>query len=234
MSFSFTTFINSDHSILIEFDGTVSEDLTRFILGVTEIINDLSAQNQMEGFFEQVPAYNSLLVIFDPLRFNPEQAQQTLSTAIKRAKPASSKQGSLIEIPVCYDSRAAEDLEYVADYCKMAVDELIQTHSQQEYTVYMLGFLPGFLYLGDLDPRLHCPRRDNPRTRIEAGSVGIGGSQTGVYPIASPGGWQIIGRTPLAMLNVDQSPPAIANPLDKVRFVPISFDEFEELNKAEA
>ncbi|MHC9509764.1 5-oxoprolinase subunit PxpB [Kangiella sp. M94] len=234
MSFGFTTFINSDHSILIEFEGTVSEDLTRFILGVAETITELATKKQIEGFIEQVPAYNSLLVIFNPLHFNPEQAQQTLNSAIKKAKPVSSQQDSLIEIPVCYDPRVADDLEYVADYCKMTVDELIRSHSQQEYTVYMLGFLPGFLYLGDLDKRLHCPRRDNPRTRIEAGSVGIGGSQTGVYPIASPGGWQIIGRTPITMLNVDQSPPAIANPLDKVRFVPISFDEFEKLNKEEA
>lgn len=234
MSFGFKTFINSDHSILIEFDGTISEDLTRFILGVAETITELATKKQIEGFIEQVPAYNSILVIFNPLHFNPEQAQQTLNSTIKKAKSVSSQQGSLIEIPVCYDPRVADDLEYVADYCKMTVDELIQAHSQQEYTVYMLGFLPGFLYLGDLDKRLHCPRRDNPRTRIEAGSVGIGGSQTGVYPIASPGGWQIIGRTPITMLNVDQSPPAIASPLDKVRFVPISFDEFQNPNKEEA
>jgi KipI family sensor histidine kinase inhibitor len=95
----------------------------------------------------------------------------------------------------------------------------------------MLGFLPGFLYLGELDTRLHCPRRGTPRKRLEPGSVGIGGSQTGVYPIASPGGWQIIGRTPISMLQLDRSPPAIAQPLDRVRFVPISFTEFQDWDR---
>lgn len=228
--FDFQIFIHSDHSILIEFDGSISEDLLRYILGVAETIQ----HNPPAGFIELVPAYNSLLIIFDPLNFTPDTALSHIKSSIKKARAVSTKQSNTIEIPVCYDSRVAEDLDYVADYCGMTVQELIDAHSQQEYIVYMLGFLPGFLYLGDLDKRLHCPRRDNPRTRIEAGSVGIGGSQTGVYPIASPGGWQIIGRTPIAMLDVEQSPPAIAKPLDKIRFVPISFDEFEKLDKEEA
>lgn len=228
MPFNYQLFINSDHSILIEFNGDISEDLLRYILGVAETIQ----HNPPAGYVELVPAYNSLLIIFDPLGFTPDTALSHIKNSMSNAQAVSSKQSNTIEIPVCYDPRIAEDLDYVADYCGMAVQDLIDAHSQQEYTVYMLGFLPGFLYLGGLDERLHCPRRDNPRTNIEAGSVGIGGSQTGVYPIASPGGWQIIGRTPIAMLDVTKSPPSVANPLDKVRFVPISYEEFEQLNEA--
>jgi len=230
MPFNYQLFINSDHSILIEFEGDTSEDLLRYILGVAESIQ----QSSTTGFIELVPAYNSLLVIFEPLEFQPEQALSQVKTAIDQAKPVDVSSSRTIEIPVCYDARVAEDLDYVADYCAMSVEELIEAHSSQDYTVYMLGFLPGFLYLGGLEERLHCPRRDNPRTKIEAGSVGIGGSQTGVYPIASPGGGQIIGCTPMIMLNVTKSPPAIANPLDKVRFMPISYEEFEKLREASA
>ena len=230
MPFNYQLFINSDHSILIEFDGDISEDLLRYILGVAESI----AQNSPTGFIELVPAYNSLLIIFEPLEFQPEQASSQMHKTIEKAKPVDASNSRTIEIPVCYDERVANDINYVADYCGMTVKELIEAHSSQDYTVYMLGFLPGFLYLGGLDERLHCPRRDNPRTRIEAGSVGIGGSQTGVYPIASPGGWQIIGRTPMAMLDVEKSPPSVANPLDKVCFVPISYEEFQKLSEASA
>lgn len=228
MPFNYQLFINSDHSILIEFNGDISEDLLRYILGVGESIE----QSPPTGFIELVPAYNSLLIIFEPLEFQPEQASSQIQEAIKQANPVDASNSRTIEIPVCYDERVAEDINYVAKNCSMTVEELIKTHSSQDYTVYMLGFLPGFLYLGGLDERLHCPRRDNPRTRIEAGSVGIGGSQTGVYPVASPGGWQIIGRTPMAMLDVEKSPPSVANPLDKVRFVPISYEEFEQRSEA--
>ena len=230
MPFNYQLFINSDHSILIEFDGDISEDLLRYILGVAESI----AQNSPTGFIELVPAYNTLLIIFEPLEFQPEHALSQMHKTIEKAKPVVASNSRTIEIPVCYDERVANDINYVADYCGMTVKELIEAHSSQDYTVYMLGFLPGFLYLGGLDERLHCPRRDNPRTRIEAGSVGIGGSQTGVYPIASPGGWQIIGRTPMAMLDVEKSPPSVANPLDKVCFVPISYEEFQKLSEASA
>lgn len=224
MPFNYQLFINSDHSILIEFNGDISEDLLRYILGVAESIE----QSPPTGFIELVPAYNSLLIIFEPLEFQPEHASSQIHKAIEKAKPADASNSRTIEIPVCYDERVANDIEHVAAYCGMSVEELIESHSSQDYTVYMLGFLPGFLYLGGLDERLHCPRRDNPRTRIEAGSVGIGGSQTGIYPVASPGGWQIIGRTPMAMLDVEKSPPSVANPLDKVRFVPISYEEFKQ------
>lgn len=228
MPFNYQLFINSDHSILIEFNGDISEDLLRYILGVAESIE----QSLPTGFIELVPAYNSLLIIFEPLEFQPEQASSQIHKTIEKAKPVDASNSRTIEIPVCYDKRVAKDIDYVADYCGMSVEELIESHSSQDYTVYMLGFLPGFLYLGGLDEQLHCPRRDNPRTRIEAGSVGIGGSQTGVYPIASPGGWQIIGRTPMAMLDVTKSPPSVANPLDKVRFIPISYEEFEQRSEA--
>lgn len=230
MPFNKKLFVNSDHSIFIEFDGDISENLLRYILGVAESIE----QSPPIGFIELVPAYNSLLIIFEPLEFQPEQALSQIETAIKQAKMVDASSGNTIEIPVCYDGRVADDINYVADYCGMTVKELIEAHSSQDYTVYMLGFLPGFLYLGGLDERLHCPRRDNPRTRIEAGSVGIGGNQTGIYPIASPGGWQIIGRTPITMLDIQKSPPAVANALDKVRFVPISYEEFEQLSEVSA
>ncbi|AOE50587.1 5-oxoprolinase subunit PxpB [Kangiella sediminilitoris] len=215
--------INSDNSIIIEFNAEISIELTRLILGTKESIEAA----KLDGFVEVVPAYDSLLIIFKAEQFKPEACLQQIESIVTSATPVKEGQHQHHRIPVCYDKSFAPDLEYVADYCGLTTDELIRLHCSSEYPVFMLGFLPGFLYLGELDERLHCPRRSEPRPRIEAGSVAIGGTQTGVYPINSPGGWHIIGKTPIKMFDVAKEPPAIASPLDTISFEPISLEEFE-------
>lgn len=126
-----------------------------------------------------------------------------------------------ISIPVQYGGAVGADLAWVAEHAKLSVDEVIQLHSQARYTVFFMGFLPGFAYLDGLDARLHTPRKTTPSTNILAGSVGIGGSQTGIYPLTSPGGWQIIGRTPLVLFDAERNPSSLLQAGDEVQFVPI-------------
>ena len=220
--FNYSVNINSDNSLIIEFKGNISLELTRFILGCKQSIE----KAQLTGLIETVPAYNSLLVIFKPLEWEPTQTISTIEKLLSSAKAVETSDSEKHVIPVCYDSSLAPDLEFVANKTNLSVEEVIQIHTSVEYPVYMLGFLPGFLYLGGLNPKLHCVRRDNPRAKVEAGSVAIGGEQTGIYPIDSPGGWNIIGKTPMRIFDTTKKKPAIAKPLDTIQFTSISLDEF--------
>ena len=177
------------------------------------------------GLEETVPAYASLLV-GDVLG----TVQETSIVTHKVMVPQGSE-GKIVEIPVCYGGAYGEDLPFVARHAGMTEREVVALHSGQPYRIYMLGFLPGFPYLGGLDERLHTPRLSTPRTRIPAGSVGIGGKQTGVYPMESPGGWQLIGRTPLTLFAPGEPLPYAAG--DRIRFVPIDEGEFERIQKRE-
>ena len=134
--------------------------------------------------------------------------------------------GAGMEIPVCYGGAFGPDLDELARFAGLTAEEVIALHSQPRYDVHAVGFTPGFPYLGGLSPKLHMPRRATPRVEVPAGSVGIGGAQTGIYPLRSPGGWQIIGRTPLNLFNVRVVPPARLQVGDRVRFKPISLEEF--------
>ena len=134
---------------------------------------------------------------------------------------------NLWKVPVCYDVELGIDLEEISHTLKLSIQEIIDLHSQAIYTVYFIGFLPGFLYLGGLDNRLEIKRKSNPRLHVDKGSVAIGGSQTGVYPQDSAGGWNIIGKTPLSFFNLDHNNPCFAKPGDKIQFVPISLEEFK-------
>ena len=171
-----------------------------------------------------VPAIASCAVYVDPDRVAPADVEQTLRTLTSDpgVPDASSR---FHEIPVCYDSEVASDIEAVAAWAQCSVDEVAARHAAVEYRVFMVGFLPGFAYLGMVDPTIGMPRRDLPRVRVPAGSVGVAGQQTGIYPVVSPGGWQIIGRTPMRMFDVE-TPDAGLRAGDRVRFVPIGLPEF--------
>jgi inhibitor of KinA len=153
-----------------------------------------------------------------------------LSTVVNDAmSPASTR---IIDIPVCYEAPFAPDLPAFALGAGLSIEEVIQVHSAGTYFVHMLGFSPGFMYLGGLPPKLHCPRKATPATRVPAGSVAIGGEQTGIYPQSTPGGWHIIGRTPLMLFNATRQPPNLVNALDSVRFMPITAEQFEQLSRS--
>lgn len=196
------------------------------VLGLARAIETQKAR----GVVEVVPAYSTVTVYYDPLEFSEpgDHAYQHVCRVIEAAAGATtSVQGRLVEIPVCYGGDLGPDLARVAEHTGLGPETVVERHAGARYLVHAIGFAPGFPYLGGLPPELATPRRESPRIRVQAGSVGIAGLQTGVYPIASPGGWQIIGRTPLSLFGADRQPPSLLAPGDTVQFRAISREEFE-------
>jgi inhibitor of KinA len=195
------------------------------------------------GVIELAPAYTSVAVFFDPVAvlksggaahgiFDELAAkiQSAITPASGRRRRLTAKRARrLIEIPVCYDAEFGVDLDRVAEHTKLPEHEVIHLHGTGEYRVACIGFVPGFTFLAGLPKNLATPRRDVPRKEIPPGSVGIGGAQTGIYPLRSPGGWNLIGRTPLKLFDASKTPPTLLSPGDRVRFRAISRDEFESL-----
>ncbi len=221
-----------DAALTIQFNGGISEKINDEVLARFEQLK----KNPFPGFIEALPAYASLTVFYDPVA--PMNNHIPVTTVYERIKdhitrilqtpagiPATEKR--LIRVPVCYAPVFAPDLETFAKFKNLAAEELIRLHYSGSYRVYMLGFLPGFPYMASVNEKIAAPRKKQP-VLVEAGSVGIAGTQTGIYPFASPGGWQIIGRTPLRLFRTDQTDPALFRPGDHVTFYPISEKEFFE------
>lgn len=191
-------------------------------------------QHPFHGLVEYVPAFTNVTLFYNPLIIRFEEInlilQQMAAAAVTGQAPDAAS--VTIEIPVLYGGQAGPDLNDVAALNNLSPDEVIDIHTQPEYLVYMIGFAPGFPYLGGMDKRIAAPRRQAPRSRIPAGSVGIAGEQTGVYPIETPGGWQIIGRTPLALFDRNRTAPALLKAGDKVKFTAIGEQEFEQLKNS--
>ena len=212
-----------DRALQVIFGKELSEEANRQALSLCRALDE----SGISGFVGAVPAYCTLLVEYDPLTLTCQQATellQNLSMAHDRGP-----QGRLVEIPVCYGGDFGPDLPDVARHTGLTPQEVIDRHSGRSYRVYMLGFRPGFPYLGGMDPALATPRRTTPRLKIQAGSVGIAAEQTGIYPEESPGGWNLIGRTPLSLFREDAG--ALLSPGDTLRFVPITPEEFETLEQ---
>jgi KipI family sensor histidine kinase inhibitor len=183
------------------------------------------------GLVDVMPGYASVLVLFDPATTRPEDARASIVRALAAAvASASATPARTIELPVLYHPRVAPDLEAVAADKGLTPAALAARHAAPLYLCHMLGFRPGFPFLGGLDAGLACARLDTPRLAVPAGSVGIGGRQTGVYPSAGPGGWRIVGRTPLALFDPGRADPFLIHPGDGVRFVPIDEARFAELS----
>lgn len=188
------------------------------------------------GFVELVPAYASVTVYYDPWvvskkgKIDPYQKvveilQKRLADTPLKAATANLR---VVEIPVCYGGSFGPDLDYVAEHNQLSVEEVIALHSAQEYVVYMIGFVPGFPYLGGLNNKIATPRKEIPRAAIPAGSVGIAGMQTGIYPMETPGGWQLIGRTPEKLFDPERKKPALLQAGDRIKFISITREEFEQ------
>lgn len=197
----------------------------------------------LPGAAEVVPAFTTVTVHYNPARLQmPDDPALTpydlmhrlVSAVIDGVVDGPSIDGNDVEIPVCYGGEFGPDLEHVASHAGLSEVEVIDLHSTAEYRVHLLGFLPGFPYLGGLDPRLATPRRDTPRTVVPAGSVGIGGAQTGVYTLDSPGGWHLIGRSPVILFDPRRSPPTLLAPGDLVRFRAIDRREYDSLYRSRA
>ena len=184
-------------------------------------------QARVKGVLEAVPTYLSLAIYYDPLTIDRETLRQQVGTLYDSLGDQGDQTPRVVEIPTVYGGECGPDLECVARHSGLLPDEVVRLHSEPLYHAYMLGFIAGFPYLGDLSERLAIPRLSTPRLKVPAGSVGIGGRQTGVYPIESPGGWRIIGRTPLRLFDPSSEAPTAILPGDKVRFVRIEPHKYE-------
>jgi len=180
---------------------------------------NLIATSAINGIIETVPAYATLLVHYDPLAISFTQIKNMLREKLTQIQENESRQPRRIEVPVRYGGEFGVDLESVASQCRLRVEDVIRIHSEKIYTVFMMGFTPGYPYMGKLDDALIMPRLETPRTRVPAGTVAIAGSQTGIYSIESPGGWNLIGWTPLKLFDPKSDAPFLFTPGDEVKFI---------------
>ena len=210
----------SDQALLVSFGDEISIEVHR---QVRKLLRSLE-QDRLPGVCNLHPAYCSLLLRFDPCRVDHDDLEKSVRERTAQLDSLELPPTRTVEIPVSYGGETGPDLESVAATHGISADEVVRLHSEAVYTVYFLGFVPGFAYLGGLPEVLATPRRASPRTKVEAGSVGIGGNQTGVYPFATPGGWQIIGKTPLKMFQAEHQSMSLLEIGDIVRFRPIGRD----------
>jgi KipI family sensor histidine kinase inhibitor len=206
---------SSDRSLLLVFDDRISPPAHRDVLRLTPLLQSV------RGVTNVHPAYASILIDFDPRAVRHFEVERAATELFAQAARATLPEPRTVEIPVAYGGEYGPDLDAVAALTGHTSDEVVAMHCGAEYLVYFLGFSPGFPYLGGLPESIAAPRLDTPRRRVPAGSVAIGGSQTGVYPMASPGGWRIIGRTPLRLFDPGADPPVLLQMGDHVRFVPL-------------
>ena len=210
-----------DGALLVTLGDAIDNTLNAQAHAIAGAVDRLRATDRRFG--RAVPAYASVLVPFDPVAVVPDEARNTVLSLLAELPPdqATDDHGEVIEIPVRYGGVDGPDLADVAAHNDIGPDDVVALHSGTEYRTFFLGFAPGFAYLGPLPPQIAMPRLATPRERVPAGSVGIAGPQTGVYPFAMPGGWRIIGRTDVAMWDLGRTPPSLVGPGDRVRFVPI-------------
>jgi len=196
-------------------------------------LNEAIMKAELLEVEELVPTYRSLLVRYDPLKTTYEQLVFRIKDIERTLNNVSIKMASRrITIPVVYGGDYGPDLGYVAKFHGLSEEQVVKLHSEREYTVYMIGFVAGFPYLGEVSDKIATPRLETPRLKVPAGSVGIAEKQTGIYPCEAPGGWRIIGRTPIKLFNPLREPPAMLKPGDKVEFKPISVKEFRVVEEA--
>ncbi|SMC25291.1 sensor histidine kinase inhibitor, KipI family [Desulfacinum hydrothermale DSM 13146] len=212
-----------DMGLLVELGNAVDPSLNRRVHALGKRL-----RGSAPGILSLVPTYRSLFIHYDPTCCSYERIIGLVQENL--ASLSNDTGGSrVVKVPVCYGGHYGPDLAQVAAIHGLTEHEVIEKHAGRRYHVYMVGFTPGFPYMGGLNPELHTPRRKQPRTRVPAGSVGIAEEQTGIYPIESPGGWQIIGRTPLRLFDVNRVPPFLVEAGDTVVFEPITKEQFERL-----
>lgn len=222
MSYSLSYKFFGSNAILIEWPETIQEDILDDIIGYKKEI-----QKRFDNsIVELIPAYNSLTVIKYDESLALNQLKKTLISIYEKVKIPEKKVQRLWKIPVCYDETFGIDQELLCKQKKITRKKLIELHTASIYTLYCIGFLPGFMYLGGLPEILKSSRKDTPRLRVEKGSVGIGGNQTGIYPQNSPGGWNIIGNSPINLFDVTKEEPCFVKVGDKVQFQSISLPAY--------
>lgn len=214
-----------DHAMVVEFGSIIAENINQKVHALAGWIEE----KQIEGVVELLPTFRSLMIYYDCHVVSFEQLKRKVSEFDDTKVSAGAEKKKIIKVPCCYGARFGSDLHDMEKILGIDKDEIIRIHSSVCYKIYMLGFLPGFVYLGGLDKRIEVPRLSSPRVKINPGSVGIGGNQTGVYPVASPGGWRLIGGTPLDFYDPDREKPILCNAGEYIRFVPIHIDEYYDI-----
>ena len=211
-----------DSALLVSFDtsGRIDLEINRKAHALAAALEAANLTGPLTGMGEAVPGYATLLVHYDPLALGFEQAAARVRACLSNDAVAL-RDPRRLEIPVIYGGEEGPDLDFVAQHSGLSAEEVVRIHASRAYPVFLMGFTPGFPYLGGLDPAIAAPRLPTPRKRVPAGSVGIAGEQTGVYPLVSPGGWRIIGRTPLRLFDPQRDEPFLLAPGDLVRFVPL-------------
>ena len=215
----------SDHSLLVTFGDQISREHHSF---VARLLACLRAEPN-PATLNLHPAYTSLLISFNPLVTHPSRFEEYVRTLVDHLRLVKLPPSRTIEVPVCYDPEFATDLEFVARYAGLSTEDVVRRHGSPEYLVYFIGFAPGFAYLGGLPRELSVPRLPTPRLTVPAGSVALGGQQAGIYSVSSPGGWRIIGRTPLRLFDPEESDPTFLRLGDVVLFKQISRTEYATL-----
>ena len=204
-----------DSSVLVQLGDEIDFTINQRVHTLANLI-DSSA---LDGIIETVPAYATLLVHYDPLNLSYAQVKNYLRARITQVEESDSRKPRQVEVPVRYGGEYGPDLDFVASHSGLPVEEVIRIHAERIYTIFMMGFTPGFPYMGKLDDAIITPRLPTPRTHVPAGTVAIAGSQTGIYSIDSPGGWQLIGWTPLKLFIPESDSPFLFSPGDEVKFI---------------
>jgi inhibitor of KinA len=217
-----------DRAIFVEFGDSIDPDVNQRVRNLKLAIERAG----IPGVVESVPTYRSLLVYFEPLQVSAPKLRETVYHMLQSAIENELPKCRLIEIPTSYGGEFGPDLELVAEHNNLSAAEVVRIHSGTRYLIHMIGFMPGFPYLGGMSPRIATPRKTTPRLKLPAGSVGIAGNQTGIYPAESPGGWQIIARTPLELFHPTREPPSILRAGDYLTFVSITPEEFATIEKS--
>ena len=218
--------------LAVEFGNSIDETVNA---QVTRLNNWLNGEGKLPGIIETIPTYRSMMVVFEPELVSRKALEAHINAKVESLLNKTEETGGrLIRVPVFYGGKFGPDLEDVAAHAGLSVADVISRHCLPGYLIYMIGFLPGFPYLGGLDKSIACPRLSAPRTHIPAGSVGIAGEQTGIYPLESPGGWRLIGRTPLTVFSGKRAEPFLFRAGDRLQFVPIDQTAFDQLAAADA
>jgi inhibitor of KinA len=227
-----------DSAIVLQFGDAISQETHRAIQAVGAYLEE----HPFPGFTEHVPAFTTLTVYYNPWlasqagRLDPyAEVERQLQELLSQVQvPVDSVAAPIVEIPVCYGGSFGPDLKWVARHTALTPEQVVALHTAPEYLVYMIGFAPGFPYLGGMNEQLAAPRKDQPRAEVPAGSVGIAGKQTGIYSLPTPGGWQLIGRTPRRLFTPEAASPSLLRAGQRLRFVSITEDEFHQLQEHES